>query len=54
MPYVLDVAGGESAGKPARESKKREPEVEEEAHSGPRDHLSARESTVLLGTTSIF
>ena len=31
MPYALDVAGGESAGNPARESKKREPDVEEEA-----------------------
>ena len=54
MPYALDVAGGENAGKPARESKKREPEVEEEADSGPRVHLSARESTVLPGTTSVF
>ena len=54
MPYALDVAGGESAGKHARERKKRESEVEEEADSGPRVHLSARESTVLSGTTSVY
>ena len=53
MPYALDVAGGESAGKRAGERKKREPEGEEEADSGPRVHLSARESTVLSGTTSV-
>ena len=54
MPYALDVAGGESAGKHAGERKKREPEVEEETDSGPRVHLSARESTVLSGTTSVY
>ena len=54
MLYALDVAGGESAGKHARERKKREPEVEEETDSGPRVHLSARESTVLSGTTNVF
>ena len=54
MPYALDVAGGESAGKRAGERKKREPEGEEEADSGPRVHLSARESTVLSGTTSVY
>ena len=31
-----------------------EPEVEEEADSGPWVHLSAKESTVLSGTTSVF
>ena len=40
MPYALDVAGGESAGKRAGERKKREPEGEEEADSGPWVHLS--------------
>ena len=54
MLYALDVAGGESAGKHARERKKREPEVEEETNSGLRVHLSAKESTVLSGTTSVF
>ena len=54
MPYELDVAGGESAGKRARERKNREPEVEEETDSGPRVHLSATESTVLSGTTIVF
>ena len=54
MPYELDVAGGESAGKRVRERKKRETEVEEETDSGPQVHLSARESTVLSGTTSVF
>ena len=52
MPYALGVAGGGSAGEHARE--KRETEVEEEADSGPRVHLSARESTVLSGATSVF
>ena len=37
-----------------REREKRGPEVEEETDSGPRVHLSARESTVLSGTTSVF
>ena len=54
MPYALDVADGESAGKRAREREKREPEVEEEADNGPWVHLSARESTVLSGGTSVF
>ena len=54
MPYALGVAGGESAGKHAGERKRREPEVEEEADSGPRVHLSAKESTVLSGATSVF
>ena len=54
MPYALDVAGGESAGKHARERKKREPEEEGETNNGPRSHLSARESTVLSGTTSVY
>ena len=54
MPYELDVAGGESAGKCAGERKKREPEVEEETDSGPRVHLSATESNVLSGTTSVI
>ena len=54
MPYALNIAGGESAGKRAGERKKREPEGEEEADSGLRVHLSARESTVLSGTTSMF
>ena len=54
MPYALDVADGESAGKSARERKKREPEVEEETDSGPWVHPSARESTVLSGATSVF
>ena len=54
MPYALDVAGVESVGKRAGERKKREPEEDKEADSGPRAHLSARESTVLLGTTSVF
>ena len=53
MPYALDVAGGESVGKHAGEREKREPEGEEEADSGPQVHLSARESTVLSGTTSV-
>ena len=53
MPYVLDVASGESAGKRTRERKKREPEVEEETDSGPWSHLSAKGSTVFSGTTSI-
>ena len=54
MPYALGVAGGESAGKRVGERKKREPEGEEEADSGPRIHLLARESTVRSGTTSVF
>ena len=54
MPYELDFAGGESAGKHTGEREKREPEVEEETDSGPRVHLSATESTVLSGTTSVF
>ena len=54
MPYALDVAGGESAGKHAREREKREPKVEEEGDGGPRVHLSATESTVLSGMTSEF
>ena len=54
MPYALDITGGESGGKRAGERKKREPEEEEEADSGPRVHLSARESTVLSGTTSVY
>ena len=54
MPYELDIADGESAGKRAGERKKREPEVEEETDSGPRVRLSATESTVLSGTTSVF
>ena len=54
MPYALDVAGGESAGKRVGERKKREPEVEEETDSGPQVHLSAKGSTVLSGTTNIF
>ena len=52
MPYELGISGGESAGEHARE--KGEPEVEEEADRGPRVHLSARESTVLSGTTSVY
>ena len=52
MPYALGVAGGGSTGEHARE--KREPGVEEEADSGPLVHLSARESTVLSGATSVF
>ena len=52
MPYELGIAGGGSAGERARE--KREPEVGEEADSGPWVLLSARESTVLSGTTSVF
>ena len=36
------------------ETREREPEVEEEADSGPRVPLPARESTVLSGTTSVF
>ena len=36
------------------ERKKREPEVEEETDSGPWVHLSAAESTVLSGRTSVF
>ena len=54
MPYALDVAGGESAGKRAGERKKREPEEEGETDNGPRVHLSARGSTVLSGTTSVY
>ena len=54
MPYALEVAGGGIAGKPARESKKREPEVGEEADSGAWVHLSAKESTVLSGATNVF
>ena len=54
MPYALDVDGGESAGKHVRERKKRRPNVEEETDSGPQVHRSARESTVLSGTTSVF
>ena len=53
MPYALGIAGRGSAGKPVKESKKRKPEVEE-ADSGPQVHLSARESTVLSGTTNVF
>jgi len=52
MPYELGIAGGGSAGERARE--KREPEEGEEADSGPWAHLSARESTVLSGATSVF
>ena len=40
--------------KRAGEREKREPEGEEEADSGPWVHLSARESTVLSGTTSVY
>ena len=54
MPYALDVAGGESAGKHAGERKKKEPDEEEETDSGPWVHLSARECTVLSGATSVF
>ena len=55
MPYALGVAGGESMGKRAGERKKKGPEgEEEETDSGPRVHLSARESTVLSGTTSVY
>ena len=54
MPYALDIAGGESAGKRAGERKKREPEGEEETDSGPRVHLSATESTVLSGAISVY
>ena len=54
MPYALDVAGGESAGKCTRERKKREPKVEEESDNGPLVHLLARKSTVLSGATSVF
>ena len=56
MPYALGIAGGGSAGEHAGEHarEKREPEVEEEADSGPWVHLSARESTVLSGATSVF
>ena len=52
MPYELGIAGGGSAGEHARE--KRELEVGEEADNGPWAHLSAKESTVLSGATSIF
>ena len=52
MPYELGIAGGGSAGERAKE--KREPEVGEEADSGPWVHLSAKESTVLSGATSVF
>ena len=51
MPYELGIAGGGSAGERARG---REPEEGEEADSGPWAHLSARESTVLSGATSVF
>ena len=54
MPYALAVAGGDSAGKRAREREQREPEEEQETDSGPRVHLSARESTVLSGATSVI
>ena len=54
MPYALDVACGESAGKRAGERKKREPEEEEETDNGPWSHLSAKGSTVLSGMTSVF
>ena len=40
--------------KRAGERKKKEPEGVEETDSGPRVHLSARESTVLSGTTSVY
>ena len=36
------------------ERKKKEPEGVEETDSRPQVHLSARESTVLSGTTSVF
>ena len=56
MPYELGIAGGESARKRAGEKgEKEEPEGGEEgADSGPRVHLSARESTLLSGTTSVY
>ena len=55
MPYALDVTDGESARKRAGERKKKGPEgEEEETDSGPRVHLSARESTVLSGATSVY
>ena len=56
MPYELGIAGGESARKRAGEKReKEEPEgEEEETDSGPRVHLSARESTVLSGTISVY
>ena len=48
MPYALGVAGGESAGKPAMESKKREPEVEEETDKrAPGPPVSQREHCAL-------
>ena len=37
-----------------REEEEKELEGEEETDSGPRVHLSARESTVLSGTTSVY
>ena len=52
MPYALGVVGGGSAGEHVREMG--ELEVEEEADSGPRAHLSARESIVLSGATGVF
>ena len=55
MPYALGTTGGESARKRAGERRKKGPEgEEEETDSGPRVHLSARESTVLSGTTSVY
>ena len=55
MPYALGIAGGESVRKRAGERRKKGPEgEEEETDSGPRVHLSAKESTVLSGTISVY
>ena len=54
MPDALDVADVERPGKHMGEREKREPEEEGETDNGPWVHLSARGSTVLSGTTSVF